>query len=182
VSSGPEPVSVSSRDHRRTVQVETGTLPLRRLHEVGAIREQTGWPLAAVDERTHFGVEMPDGRFLDAAGPHGDYEPSAMTRPSSKSATAAASRTMRLAPTPHSCYSRSESTQSLRSQARSLGEQESNRRRRGPPSTVFSSPVPRPQPSVSQNKPLPSVQVSAGSGRRDGRSWRGPPETGCRET
>jgi hypothetical protein len=38
-----------------------------------AIREQTGWPLAAVDDRTHFGVEMPDGRFLDAAGPHGDY-------------------------------------------------------------------------------------------------------------
>jgi hypothetical protein len=40
-----------------------------------AIREQTGWPLAeqAVDEN-HFGVEMPDGQFLDAAGPHGNYQ------------------------------------------------------------------------------------------------------------
>jgi hypothetical protein len=40
-----------------------------------AIREQTGWPLAeqAVDEN-HYGVEMPDGRFLDAAGPHGNYQ------------------------------------------------------------------------------------------------------------
>jgi hypothetical protein len=40
-----------------------------------ATRERTGWPLAAVSwDENHFGVEMPDGQFLDAAVPHRDYD------------------------------------------------------------------------------------------------------------
>jgi hypothetical protein len=61
---------------RRAVQAQAGTLPLRRLHEAGPRDPRADWLAAggaAVDEN-HFGVEIPDGRFLDAAGPHGNYQ------------------------------------------------------------------------------------------------------------
>jgi hypothetical protein len=48
-----------------------------------ALHDRTGWPLVYVDEDNdagekmvvfHVGVETPDRRFLDVAGPHDNYE------------------------------------------------------------------------------------------------------------
>lgn len=45
-----------------------------------AVNELTGWPIVQIDEGDEFDpdvrhvlVRMPDGRLLDAAGPHGNY-------------------------------------------------------------------------------------------------------------